>query len=181
MKFKSLFLMLTICGALIGNTYAASSNNDATLNDSVKSGFQNDPALSNVDVVVVTKKGVVIIKGQVNSDTEANALVEHAQAVPGVHDVDASGLTVKESKQPMTDSYTTAKVKGAFLREKLFGDKPIEPMSISVETKDGVVYLSGAVENKKIIGNAVKIAKSVKGVKSVNSKLTVEVKQTSED
>jgi len=174
MSFKKTLIALMVSTVVTSSpALFAKSGHDTDINSDVKNAIQQDQALSNVKVDITTKSGVVTLKGQVESDTIANELVQDAQSVAGVRDVNTDGLTVKDSNQPMTDSYITAKVKGAFLREKLFGEKPIEPMSISVETNNGVVYLSGEVDNKKIISNAVRIAKAVKGVKSVESKLTV--------
>jgi hyperosmotically inducible protein len=89
----------------------------------------------------------------------------------GVKDVDTSNLQVKKSSQPFTDLVITAKVKGAFIREKLFGVEDITPMSISVETNNGIVYLTGTAETKEQIDNAVKIARSISGVKNVRYRI----------
>jgi hyperosmotically inducible protein len=53
------------------------------------------------------------------------------------------------------------------------GDKDISIMSIHVETKNGIVYLTGSADNVKEINNAVALAKSVKGVNKVISTVTV--------
>ncbi len=73
----------------------------------------------------------------------------------------------------MSDTAITAKVKGMYVREKLFGDKDISVMGVNVETTNGVVYLTGTVENQLQADNAVKLAKSIHGVKKVESKLEV--------
>lgn len=70
--------------------------------------------------------------------------------------------------------YITAKIKGVFIREKLFGDKPMYVTGIHVETKEGVVYLTGKADNQAQIDSAISLAKSIKGVMDVNS--TVEIK-----
>jgi len=56
-----------------------------------------------------------------------------------------------------------------FIQQKLFGDKDVAAISIIVETNDGVVSLSGTADNQHQINNAIKIAKSIKGVKEVKS------------
>jgi len=57
---------------------------------------------------------------------------------------------------------TTGKVKAA-----LMDDKDVKSGQINVETKGGVVSLSGFVTGDKIKRRAVEVAKSVGGVKSV--------------
>ena len=108
---------------------------------------------------MTTTKGLVTIEGEVESNTQVSSLVEHAESIVGVVDVDTSKLTVKGSQDPLTDTITTAKVKGLLIREKLFGEKDVAAINTSVETKDGVVYLSGVMDNKEQINNAIDIIK----------------------
>lgn len=56
---------------------------------------------------------------------------------------------------------------------KLAGDRDVKGTGISVDVKDGVVTLTGKVESDKIRGKAEKLAKKVKGVKSVVNQLAV--------
>jgi hyperosmotically inducible protein len=68
----------------------------------------------------------------------------------------------------LRDGEITAKVKGEFLITK-----GIPSTAISVKTEEGVVMLSGFVENKEQIAKAIEVAKGVSGVKSVRSTLQV--------
>lgn len=96
-----------------------------------------------------------------------------AESVDGVRDVDTEKLKIKESKHPMDDAYITAKVKGLFIQHDLFSDEDVATMPVSVETNNGIVYLSGTVDNEEQLKNAIKIAKTVKGVNKVESRLVV--------
>ena len=93
--------------------------------------------------------------------------MEQAQSVVGVKNVNADNLHVKNSDQIFSDMMITAKIKGLFIREEIFGTKDIASVNISVETRNGVVYLTGTVENKEQIKNAIKIVEGVEGVKKV--------------
>ena len=77
--------------------------------------------------------------------------------------------TESTASEVMSDSMITAKVKEVFLR-----DDKVSVLSISVETDNGVVTLTGDVESKSEAHAAVRAAKKVKGVKKVVSKLVVE-------
>lgn len=67
------------------------------------------------------------------------------------------------------DGWITTKVKS-----KLAVAKNVEATDISVETKEGVVTLTGAVPSAAVKSHVVQEARSVKGVKSVDaSGLTV--------
>ncbi len=73
-----------------------------------------------------------------------------------------------KSDQPVKDSYITTKVKA-----ELAKDKGTKARDIHVDTKDGVVMLSGAVESTAEKELAEKDAKKIKGVLDVHNELTV--------
>jgi hyperosmotically inducible protein len=66
------------------------------------------------------------------------------------------------------DGTVTVKVKSAIMT-----DPALKPLQISVETKDGVVTLAGAVDSQELKERAAQIAQSVSGVKSVVDNLTI--------
>lgn len=182
---KKLVSLIAICSLAFGNVYAGTTNpkpDDATITKKVEAKMKKDKELSNLGIIVETKDSVVILKGKVKNKKEASHAVELTQSVQGVSDVDTAKLDVegntndKSTKHTFKDAYITSKVKGVFLRDKLFGDKPISVTSIHVETKDGVVYLTGTVENETVANDAVALAKAVKDVKDVNSKITIKAK-----
>lgn len=74
----------------------------------------------------------------------------------------------KESRRVVSDSTITSKIKAKFLLEK-----GLSSFKVSVETKDGMVILSGFVDNEALKARAEQIAASVSGVKSVKSALVV--------
>ena len=74
----------------------------------------------------------------------------------------------KETKQVASDSAITSKIKSKYLVEKNF-----KSFKVSVETKDGIVVLSGFVDNQATKTRAGQIAAAVKGVKSVSNGLVV--------
>jgi hyperosmotically inducible protein len=83
------------------------------------------------------------------------------------------------TKEYLSDSELTAKVKEKFIQEKLMGKDKISAMGIHVKTKKAVVTLSGKVSSQDEIDTAVKLAKSVDGVKDVVS--NIKVKATKKD
>ena len=76
----------------------------------------------------------------------------------------ASSPTHEGTGEYVDDSAITTKVKSAILAEP--GLKSAE---INVETFKGVVQLSGFVNSREDINNAVRVASAVNGVKSVNN------------
>ena len=79
-----------------------------------------------------------------------------------------SKIQQKETKQVASDSAITSKIKSKYLVEKNF-----KSFKVSVETKDGIVVLSGFVDDQATKTRAGQIAAAVKGVKSVSNGLVV--------
>jgi len=69
-----------------------------------------------------------------------------------------------KSDQPVTDTWITTKVK-----TELATTEGVKSTKISVTTKDGIVALVGVLATQDAVDKAVAAAKSVKGVKSVDS------------
>jgi len=66
------------------------------------------------------------------------------------------------------DATITTKVKTAVLAEP-----GLKTLQIDVDTKNGVVMLSGTVDNQALKERAAQVAQAVNGVKSVDNNLTV--------
>ncbi len=79
-----------------------------------------------------------------------------------------SAVQQQETKRAAKDSAITTKIKSKYLVEKNFSS-----FKVSVETKDGVVILSGFVKDEATKVRAGQIASAVKGVKSVKNSLVV--------
>lgn len=70
-----------------------------------------------------------------------------------------------ESSQPVSDTWITTKVK-----TELLAAKDVSGLKIDVDTVNGVVSLSGKVDNQAQIAKATAVAKGVEGVRSVDAK-----------
>jgi osmotically-inducible protein OsmY len=70
--------------------------------------------------------------------------------------------------QKVDDATITSKVNAA-----LAADKDLSAVKIDVDTKDGVVTLTGPAPTAEAASKATKLAKDVKGVTSVKNQLTV--------
>lgn len=84
-------------------------------------------------------------------------------------DVDG-GLFDRDSDQPINDTWITTKVKSSLL-----ADTDVSGLEINVETVNGVVTLSGQVDEQMQIDRATAIARDIEGVTEVRTaSLTVE-------
>lgn len=68
------------------------------------------------------------------------------------------------SAQPASDSWITAKVKA-----DLLVTEEIKGLDINVSTTNGVVTLTGKLDNKMQVDKAVAVARAIKGVTSVDA------------
>jgi osmotically-inducible protein OsmY len=80
----------------------------------------------------------------------------------------AGGTTHESTGEYLDDAVLTTKVKASIL-----GDSRLKLLQINVETFKGVVQLSGFVDNAGAAARAVELARTVRGVKSVNNSLIV--------
>jgi hyperosmotically inducible protein len=150
---------------------ASTTITDDSIVSSVQSKLSGSQLTNALPLTVTSNSGVVTLTGIVSNNTQAAKAVELAEATPGVTDVDTSQLTINGNQQPTSDSIITAKVKGALIREHALGSSSLK--GITVQTTDGVVSLIGTASSQAQIDSATQIAKTVSGVKSVNTKLTV--------
>lgn len=77
---------------------------------------------------------------------------------------DNSNNAATDSEQPVTDAWITTKVK-----TELGITEDVTAMEINVDTKDGMVTLTGTVDSAAEVQKAVAAAKTVKGVRSVDA------------
>lgn len=82
--------------------------------------------------------------------------------------------TAKEKAAEKASAYIDDATITADVKMKMAETPSLKGAEISVKTADGVVTLTGVVKNKQVKGVATKVAKGVKGVKSVDNQLTIE-------
>ena len=84
----------------------------------------------------------------------------------------AVGEGAKEAAQQVGQTATDASITAA-VKMKMADDPVVSAMKINVDTTDGKVSLNGTVQNAAEAEQAVALARSVDGVKSVESNLVV--------
>ena len=180
-KYKTVYAVVLLISLLFPIMAMASDSMGVTVSDSVITGkikfaLAKNPLTHSQEISVQTNNGVVILKGAVESVTEATTAIEIASSTEGVKKVDVAQLYVYNSSQPLTDTFITAKIKGLFLKNNLTEDTPDVPLiKVTVETQNGVVFLSGSVKNAQQRDQLIQLAKSVEGVSEV--KTALEIKQ----
>jgi len=144
---------------------------DAALLTSVKSALVSNPVTEAGEINVDVNRGTVKLSGFVDTQQEKSKAGDVARGVDGVKTVQ-NDIAVQSknssSGDTIDDSILTSKVKTA-----LITSSETKAHQINVETKQGVVQLSGFVDTAAAKSAATNIAKSVTGVKDVKNELSV--------
>ncbi len=147
---------------------------DKVVLSKVKTALIDDETADAGEINVEVNKGIVQLNGFVDTEKEKAQAEKVARSVEGVKGVE-NNLAIKSADSTagsvMDDSSVTAKVKSA-----LIDSSDTKAGDIKVETKAGVVQLSGFVESEAQKTAATKVASGVKGVKSVQNNLSVKGK-----
>lgn len=145
---------------------------DSAVTAKVKSALLEEKSLKSTDISVETSHGVVTLSGFLNSQAEIETAVEIASNVEGVKSV-SDKLHVKDQQSQSISEYAGDAATTSTIKAKLLADDIVPSRNIKVETTDGVVQLSGHVENKAQSDRAESIAKAASGVKSVKNDLSI--------
>ena len=144
---------------------------DKVLHTKVWAALTEDKTAEASEINLEVYKGVVQLNGFVDNAKEKAQAEAVAKGVSGVKGVE-NNLMIKQAAQTtggaIDDSTVTAKVKTA-----LTESKETKAHDIKVETRGGVVRLSGFVGNESQKSAATKVAQSVEGVKAVKNSISV--------
>lgn len=175
----SLFLAgLVLAGMSLG---LGCAQTDAGLTTKVKSKMVADGSVPASQINVDTKNGVVTLTGTVDHPTEKDQAILVARNTAGVRDV-VDMISVRESAssgnapepdrtlgERIDDAGITVAVKG-----RLLEDPDVKGLHIDVDTREGVVYLTGSVHSTAEQERATQLARDTKHVKNVVANIKVE-------
>ncbi|MDU6410390.1 MAG: molecular chaperone OsmY [Yersiniaceae bacterium] len=161
-------------GAKIDSSVNKVSNymGDSAVTAKVKSALVDDDAIKSTDISVDTTNGVVTLSGFVASQAEADKAVAAAKKVEGVKSV-SDKLHVRDAKEQSAKAYAGDTATTGEVKAKLLADDIVPSRNVKVITTEGVVQLTGTVENKAQSDRAESVAKAVDGVKSVKNDLQI--------
>ncbi|MEC5320476.1 molecular chaperone OsmY [Brenneria populi subsp. brevivirga] len=145
---------------------------DSTTTAKVKSALLEDKTIKSGDISVATTGGVVTLSGFVGSQDAATHAVQIASKTEGVKSV-SDKLQIKDNDTQSVGAYADDAMTTSSIKAKLLADDIVPSRKVKVETHEGVVQLSGEVDNQAQAARAESVAKSVSGVKSVKNDLTV--------
>lgn len=162
--------------------FASSYSKKAELQDSwltakTKISLAADSRVKGSQVSVETRKGVVTLRGKVDSDAALEAAVSIASRIEGVKAVSNDLQVVPPSQRDAVeekDEIITDRVRDHIAKDAyVMNDSRLKNASIGVVTNAGVVSLTGTVSDLLVSAQASWTTWQVKGVKSVKNDLIV--------
>jgi len=183
MKSRSMLGLLAPAVFVLG-----CSQSDPGVTTSVKTQLMADELVKARNINVDTRDHVVTLTGTVQSAAEEAKALQIARSTKGVTDV-VDNIVIAPSSEPgaapttgtaggtsigaaaseaVSDASITTKVKTSLL-----ADPDVSGLRIDVDTRDGVVTLTGTVSSSAERNRALDLAGKVENVKRVEDKLTL--------
>lgn len=167
---------------------------DGWIKAKVKTTLLFHRSVSGFKTEVDVKDGIVTLRGEADNQANKDLATEYAMDIEGVKSVKnemtlakASEATKKEAKdtrmaadkketketRTVGDKIDDASIT-ALVKTTLLYHRSTSGLQTKVETKNGVVTLSGKAKNAAEKDLATKLAKDVNGVEGVNNRMTIE-------
>jgi hyperosmotically inducible periplasmic protein len=160
------------CVATRTTKSAGEQIDDSVLTAKVKSALAQDVGTGNsIRIDVETYRGKVQLNGFTDSADKKRAAAVSARRVEGVKDVENNlvvATSARTTGQFVDDSVITAKLKSA-----LAADPNVAAHEVNLNVRQGVVQLSGFVDNAATKARAEEVAGGIAGVRSVQNQLDV--------
>lgn len=160
-----------------GEQTLSQSFSSATTTATIKSKLLWNSNTEGLDVNVTTKNGVVNLSGTAQSEAAKDLAGMLAKDTDGVRRVDneirvntdataaaKAQNTADDAGEAISDAWITSKIKSSYLLSS-----NLSGLDISVDTKNGVVALSGTAMSSAEKDLAIRTAKNIKGVNEVTA------------
>lgn len=168
-----LFMGVVLLGALLGG---CAQTKDATVSGTVKTKLAADSQVNAGEIKVETVNGVVTLTGNIDSQAAKDRALQLARDTSGVVEV-KDMISVREGAahgdapspsrtvgERVDDAGITSRVKS-----RLLDDPAVRGLKIDVDTREGVVYLTGSIPGQAEREKAVQIARATEGVRNVEA------------
>ena len=147
---------------------------DTGITTAVDAKLAADDTVKAYQIDVDTEEKVVTLSGSVNTAAEKTQAVAVARGTSGVVDV-VDNITLKvptEMTRPVDTAATDAALTAA-VKTKLLADPKVGGLKIDVDTKNGMVVLTGTVQSRAEKDEALRLARETENVQNVTDQITV--------
>ena len=140
----------------------------------IKYMIYDDPLYTGLDFGVTVKDGVVSLSGTAGNKAEADRLVRRSY-VTGVIEVNATNVEVNSdlAMQGLTDKHIPPEQTLATLKDAYMIDPRVDETRIRAILKEGVLTLSGMVDDIKEKDAAESTARGVPGILTISNQLVI--------
>ena len=118
---------------------------------------------SHISLAIALSTAVGLTAGCTRNETADDRAAQPVVTAPAVTDPPVMGDGIS-SDQPGSDAWITTKVKSSLL-----ADTDVAGLNIDVDTVNGVVTMSGRVDQQSQIEEATRIARDIEGVTDVQT------------
>ena len=159
---------------------SACATPDLVVTGKIKAKLAADEVVRPYQIEVATNNGEVTVTGNVDSQEAKDRTLDLAKNTSGVTNVVdmiavRTAATSGDAPEPdrtvgehIDDAVITARVKS-----RLLEDPVVKGTNIDVDTRAGVVFLTGSARNETEKQTAIQLAKNTQGVKEVQANITV--------
>jgi hyperosmotically inducible protein len=144
---------------------------DSLLTLQTKLALLADERVSSADVHVTTQRGVITLRGKVDSEAQQQAAGEIAGTIEGARDVSNQLTVMPQPHRKAVDRQDRQIVKD--VKEELKNDGRLKRARIHVRSDEGVVTLTGEAPSLETSVRASEAARRVPGVRAVRNELTL--------
>lgn len=179
MRMRNTLPLAMLVGGLC--LLSACASTDTGITGKVQARLLADGIVKSSQIDVTSKGGVVTLTGNVDNAEMKDRALQLARDTDGVVSVvdmitarTASGTgnapdTNRTLGETMDDTRITMSVK-----TQLLGDPQVKGLQIDVDTRDGVVFLTGSVGTVEERQKAIQLARDTNGVLDVQANLTLD-------
>jgi osmotically-inducible protein OsmY len=152
---------------------------DPWITAKIQAKYFLDDEVKSRDIDVDTREGTITLRGTVATDAQRRQAVALARSTDGVRSVTDNLQVRPETAPPALEAVRTLGQAArdarltTTLQSKFFLDPQVKSLRIDVETRKGVVTLSGTVPTAAASEQAERIARETNGVERVVNRLRV--------
>jgi hyperosmotically inducible protein len=164
---------------LTATVMIACAETDAGVTTAVKARLAADDTVKAYQIDVDTRDKAVTLSGTVNTAAEKTQAVAVARGTSGVVGVvdnltvsGTAGPTTAPGDMPAGDAVRDAALTAA-VKTKLLADPKVSGLKIDVDTRNGVVTLTGTVRSQAEKDEAVRLARETDSVRNVTDQITI--------
>jgi hyperosmotically inducible periplasmic protein len=144
---------------------------DSWLTLHTKLALLADERISSADVHVTTRRGVVTLRGKVDSEAEQQASGEIARTIEGAREVNNQLTVVPQAERKAIDRQDHQLLKD--VKHEIKNDAHLKHARIHVRADGGIVTLTGKAPSLRTSVRASETARRVPGVRAVRNELTL--------